>query len=149
MYDWIEIISGNVTFSPGVYIICGTNPLSGVGLSIIGGTVTANGVLFYITNNTTFDAASVAPDSGDGNTAPPSGNLIQIPSVVITGIAPGSSFSPLASGGSPFNGMLIYQRRQDSRPIVVYANLPGSVPLGGPFTPSGARSSSVAAARRI
>ncbi len=58
VYDWIEIISGNVTFAPGIYIITGANPLTGVGLSILGGTVTANGVLFYITNSTSFDPSS-------------------------------------------------------------------------------------------
>ncbi len=49
---------------------------------------------------------------------------------MITGIASGSSFSPL-SDGSPFDGMLLYQRRQDSSPMIVYANLPGYVPLQG------------------
>jgi hypothetical protein len=118
-----------VTFSPGVYIITGTNSLTGVALSILGGTVTGNGVLFYITDST-FDPSSGAPDSGDGNTAPSSTSLVQIPSVVITGLLPGSSFSPLADG-SAFNNLLIYQRRQDSRPIVVYANLPGNMSMQG------------------
>ena len=130
VYDWIEIVSGSVIFAPGIYIIRGANPITGISLSILAGTVTANGVLFYITNSTTFDPVSGAPDSADGDTRPPTGNITQLPSVVINSALPGGSFSPLAAG-SPFDGMLIYQRRMDSNPIVVYANLPGDVPFQG------------------
>ena len=42
-----------------------------------------------------------------------------MPSVVINTALLGSSFSPLADPSSPFNGLLVYQRRQDLRPIVI------------------------------
>jgi len=120
VYEWIEVISGQVVFEPGVYVIRGVNPLTGIGLNIAGGSVTANGVLFYLTNSPAYDAASGAPDEGDGDTVPGSslagGSL---PSVVINATLAGSNFSPLNDPGSPFDQMLIYQRRMDRRPIVV------------------------------
>jgi hypothetical protein len=122
-----------VTFNPGIYIISGTNPTTGIGLNILGGFVTANGVLFYLTNSTSFNATSGAPDSGDGNARPATPSVLNmLPSALINAALPGSSFSPLQSASSPFNGMLIYQRRQDFRPIVVvYQNLLGSIPFQG------------------
>jgi hypothetical protein len=135
IYDWIEIDSGTVAFSPGIYIIRNVNPISGIGLNILGGTVTANGVLFYITNSTAFDGSSGSPDNADGDVRPPMASITQLPSVIINASLPGGSFTPLQSSGSPFNGMLIYQRRQDSRPIVIAANalesLLGTLPFQG------------------
>jgi hypothetical protein len=133
VYDWIEIVSGNVVFNPGIYIIRNVNPVSGVALNVIAGTVTADGVLFYLTNSTNYDATTGAPDNSDGETRPaaamPAG---MTPSVVINAALPGSSFSPLASLTSPFNGMLVYQRRRDPRPVVVVQqSLLGASPLSG------------------
>lgn len=120
VYEWIEVVSGQVVFKPGVYVIRNVNPATGVALNIAGGTVTANGVLFYLTNSAAFDATSGAPDSGDGETQPaqslPNGAT---PSVQINAALPGSNYSPLSDPSSPFDGMLIYQRRADRRPIVV------------------------------
>ena len=132
VYDWIEVDSGNVVFTPGIYIIRSVNPSSGIGLNIAGGIVTANGVLFYITNSTSFDPATGAPDSGDGDTQPAApGTSALSPSVLINAALPGTSFSPLGAG-SPFSGMMIYQRRQDYRPIVVvYQALLGSAAFQG------------------
>jgi Putative Flp pilus-assembly TadE/G-like len=118
VYDWIEIVSGSVTFNPGVYIIRGVNPITQVALNVVAGTVTANGVMFYITNTTNYSPASGAPDSGDGNAVPPAGAPNLIPSVVIASLL-GSNYSGLNDPSSPFNGMLIYQRRIDRRPIVL------------------------------
>ncbi|HEX4144934.1 MAG TPA: pilus assembly protein TadG-related protein [Pirellulales bacterium] len=133
VYDWIEIDLGNVVFNPGIYIIRSINPATQIALNMLGGTVTANGVLFYITNSTSYDAATGAPDSGDGDTRPADpGMSAMAPSVVINAALPGTSFSPLATGSSPFGGMLIYQRRQDYRPIiVVYQSLLGSAAFQG------------------
>jgi hypothetical protein len=51
---------------------------------------------------------------------------------VINAALPGSRLTPLSSVGSPFNGMLLYQRRQDYRPIVVVCqNLIGSTTISG------------------
>ena len=61
VYDWIEVDSGIAVFNPGVYIIRSTNPQSQVALALIGGSITANGVMFYITNSTAYDPALGAP----------------------------------------------------------------------------------------
>jgi hypothetical protein len=133
VYEWIEIDSGQVVFQPGIYIIRNVNPLTGIALNIVAGTVTANGVMFYVTNSTNYDATLGAPDSSDGSTAPaatPLGGLI--PSVSINAALSGSSFSPLASPGSPFNGMLLFQRREDYNPIVIVQSiLVGSASFSG------------------
>ena len=121
VYDWIEVVAGNVKFQPGVYIIRGKNPVTGISLNILTGNITADGVMFYITNTATYDGVSGAPDSGDGEAAPSrAATLNLIPSVVINGaVSLGSKFYGLNSPGSPYNGMFIFQRRQDFRPIVI------------------------------
>src|SRR5690606_21970258 len=48
VYDYLQIVSGDVTLRPGVYIIRSVDPLTGIALSILGGTVRAEGVMFYI-----------------------------------------------------------------------------------------------------
>src|SRR6185436_13765683 len=58
IYDWIEIVSGTVIFHPGVYVIRGAKPDTGIGLNIKAGTVTAAGVMFYVTNSAGYDIAS-------------------------------------------------------------------------------------------
>lgn len=73
------------------------------------------------------------PDCFDGETSPGSSNVTNIlPSVVINMGVLGSSFSGLNDSASPFNGMMIYQRRADRRPIVlVQENLLGAGQLRG------------------
>ena len=133
VYDWIEIDSGTVVFNPGIYIIRSVNPLTGVALNIVAGTVTANGVMFYVTNSTSYDPTTGLPDSGDGETQPAApGALDSVPSVIINAALTGSTFSGLASPSSPFNGMIIYQRRADYGPVaVVQASLLGTSSFSG------------------
>jgi hypothetical protein len=89
-------------------------------------------VLFYITNSPAYDPLIGAPDNADGEGRPTSSGVGGQASVVINAALPGSSFSPLQDPSSPFNGMLIYQRRKDYRPIVVSAqNLLGSPAIRG------------------
>ncbi len=130
VYDWIEIVSGTIVFQPGVYVIRGVNPDTQIALDINGGQVTAEGVMFYITNTTTYDVANGMPDAGDGETEPaaPGEGTIQ-PSVVIADLLAGSSFSPLNDSSSPFDGMVLFQRRQDRRPMVIAQ--PSAIPGGG------------------
>jgi len=119
VYDWIQVVSGSAVFNPGVYIIRSVNPQTNLSLQVVAGTVTANGVMFYITTTTTYTPLSGAPDSSDGNTVPPAPGAMQlIPSVVIASLA-GSSYRALNDPASPFNNLLIYQRRVDRRPIVL------------------------------
>ncbi|QDU92936.1 pilus assembly protein TadG-related protein [Lignipirellula cremea] len=120
VYEWIDIVLGKVVFEPGVYIIRGKHPVTGVSLGILGGQVTAEGVMFYITDSAGYDAAGGSPDGNDGETEPAEPVLTTIPpSVIVTGELLGSRFTPLNSPDSPFDGMLLYQRRQDRRPIVM------------------------------
>jgi hypothetical protein len=120
VYDWIQVLSGRALFNPGVYIIRGKNPVTQLALFIAAGTVTADGVMFYVTDSVAYDPAVGAPDSGDGETAPPPpGMSTLIPSAVINAALVGSSLTPLSNGGSAFNGMLLFQRRMDRRPILI------------------------------
>jgi Flp pilus assembly protein TadG len=133
VYDWIEVLSGSVIFQPGVYIIRSVRPGTNAALAISGGLVQANGVLFYITNSTTYDPTTGFPDTNDDATVPSPPNTNNLtPSVIINGVLPGSSFTPLQATGSPLDGMLIYQRRVDYRPIVVvYQGLLGTQTFDG------------------
>src|SRR5262249_37994809 len=106
VYDWIEIDSGLVTFSPGVYIIRNVNPLTQISLALLGGQVTATGTTFYITNNTSYSPDTGSPDNSDGSTQPPvPSDMTLVPSVVLNIGLPGSTFSPISSSASPFNGI--------------------------------------------
>jgi Flp pilus assembly protein TadG len=120
VYDYIQVVSGRVTFQKGIYIIRGKNPLTNIPLQIIGGEVKAEGVMFYITNSATYSASSGLPDSGDSDETPPGPTLGTIlPSAVINAGLLGSKYTPLNSPGSPFHGMLIFQRRNDRRILVI------------------------------
>jgi Flp pilus assembly protein TadG len=122
VYDWIEVVSGIAVFKPGVYIIRSANPVTQISLLTVAGTITANGVMFYITNSTAYDPLVGAPDSGDGETTPAAPAFMdQIPSVAINAALLGSSLTPLNDPSSPFDGMLLFQRRADRRPIL-FAN---------------------------
>jgi len=120
VYDWIEIVSGRVVMNPGIYIIRSVNPITQISLNVLAGQVTADGVMFYLTNSAGYSPGSGAPDDGDGETAPPAPGLgTLLPSAVINVGLLGSRFSPLDDPGSPFDGMTIYQRRQDRRMVVI------------------------------
>lgn len=133
VYEWIEVVSGNVVFHPGVYIIRGVNPLTQIALNVIAAKVTAQGVMFYVTNTPAYSPSSGAPDAADAATmAPPPQVPTLVPSVVINVGLLGSNYSGLNDSASPFSGMLIYQRRQDRRPIVlVQEDLIGSGIIAG------------------
>jgi Flp pilus assembly protein TadG len=135
VYDWIQVIAGRVIFEPGVYIIRGVNPVTQLALNIVIGNVQANGVMFYITNTSTYSPSSGLPDASDGETPPAGpGVLTLVPSALIDVGLFNSQFSGLNDPSSPFDGLLIYQRRQDRRPIVIVqqgllgnANVSGNV----------------------
>ena len=133
IYDFIHVASGIANFQPGVYVIRSVDPSTGVALNLAGGTVNARGVLFYITNSPGFDGTTGSPDANDGETEPPASSSATLtPSVVVQAALLGSGISGLNSAGSPFNGLLIYQRRQDRRPIVIaHQNLLAGGDLSG------------------
>src|SRR5262249_15160082 len=123
VYDSITVISplGGATFAPGVYIIRNKSPMTNMSLCILG-PVQAQGVMFYITDSATFDAASGQPDASDDSSSAPANSATTLtPSVYISSLISGAQISGLNDPASPFNGMLIYQRRLDRRPIIIEA----------------------------
>jgi len=120
VYDSIQIVGGRVTFEPGIYIIKGANPLTGISLLLAECIVNANDVMFYITDSSGYSVHSGLPDGGDEDNAPPSYVGINLgPSVVMTNLVGASSLSPLDDPSSPYDGMLLFQRRWDRRPIIL------------------------------
>lgn len=132
IYNQITINNGNVTFSPGIYVL---KPKGGGGnvLSISGGTVLGNGIMFYNTGSS-YDPAIGSPDNGDNNppASPPaldarptvSGNEkfggISISNTTMT-LRPidTTKYSYPDSRISAFNQMLIYQRRFNQQTISI------------------------------
>ena len=119
VYDWIQVTSGTVTFSPGVYIIRSVNPLTQIALQYHRGPGDRqwSDVLYHQHDRVFRDVRRA--DSSDAGTSAPAPTLTTlVPSVVIASLL-GSQYSPIATGSSPFSGVLIYQRRTDRRPIVL------------------------------
>src|SRR5690606_15384304 len=86
------------------------------------GPIEAEGVMFYITSSPNFNVATGAPDTTLSATAvPPHSVGTLIPSVLIAPLLPGGNITGLQDVESPFHGMLLYQQRQDRRPIVIEA----------------------------
>ena len=134
VYDYIEVVSGKVLFQPGVYIIRGKNPLTLLPLKILAGEVTADGVMFYITDTNTYTPASGTPDCFDGETTAPTSGVVgtMVPAAVVNIGLLGSKFTGLNDPSSPYNGMLFFQRRFDRRPLVfVQENLLGTGSIRG------------------
>lgn len=131
VYDWIQVIAGQVVFEQGVYIIRDAHPITGISLNFAAGKVTAEGVMFYVTDSPGFNAETGSPDVNDSIDTPPAPTVgAVIPSVVIAGTLINSKITPLNDPGSPFHGMSIFQRRNDRRPLVIaHQNLI----LGGEF----------------
>jgi hypothetical protein len=90
-------------------------------LSIIGGQIKADGVLFYITNTANYDASTGSPEVGESSNAPPNPLLSSKPSAFIAPLLPGSHIAGLKDPNSPFDGLLVYQHRTDRRPILIGA----------------------------
>ncbi len=134
VYDSITVLSplGGAKFLPGTYVIRSKSPITQMSLCIVG-PVEAEGVLFYITDSAGFDASTGQPDVGEDSSAAQSNPVTSlVPSTLILSLLPSARISGLNDAGSPFNGMLIYQRRLDRRPIVVEAQqLVGSGDISG------------------
>lgn len=132
IYEWIEIVSGRVRFDPGVYIIRSVNPVTQIALNILAGEVQADGVMFYITDSAGYSAASGVPDSSDGEAVPGNPAILDLlPSAVINLVLPGSRMSGINDPDSPFDGMLIFQRRRDRRPVAIVSGLLGTPRVDG------------------
>ena len=121
IYKSIEVTGtgpGSVTFQPGIYVLAGGNQ-AGRALHVqTGGTVSGAGVMFYNTGST-YDPATGGPDAADGDSlgtdpAATFGTVTVSPSAL--------SITPNETAGNPFAGMLIYQRRWNTRPLELYHN---------------------------
>lgn len=137
VYEWISVLAGRVEFEPGVYIIRNKDPLTQISLTILAGEVQANGVMFYITDNSGYSPSSGFPDASDAETRPDAGGLLTsvvdlVPSAVVNIGLLGSSIKPIQDSASPFDGFSFYQRRHDRRPMVfVQEDLIGNGTLEG------------------
>lgn len=114
VYDWIRAIDSNVVFNHGVFIIRNVNPSTNIGLELRGSQVNVDRVMFYITNNTSFSANNGTPDITDTVDTAPSTPWTTSPSVDIQ-ITGDSRLKGLDHPGTPYHGMLIFQRRWDRR----------------------------------
>ncbi|MCI0456603.1 MAG: pilus assembly protein TadG-related protein [Gemmataceae bacterium] len=109
---------GTVTFKPGIYVV-GVLNNSDTALTIsTGATVTGNGVMFYNTGSN-FDVASGSPDSNDG-TALGTDSTASFGSVTFSG--PNMTLTGILDASSPFSGMLLYQRRWNTKSINIQGN---------------------------
>jgi hypothetical protein len=133
IYDSISITGGNVQLYPGIYVLAAQKNNQAT-LSITGGNVTANGVMFYNTGSN-YNPATGAPDINDKNSAPPITDGALLGSISMNGVVPMSPIDTNVSsynyGGyqagapvpsSEFNGMLFYQRRNSTQTITVSGN---------------------------
>jgi hypothetical protein len=123
VYNSITVLSplGGARFAPGIYIIRGTSPVTNMSLCIVG-PVEATGVMFYITDSGSFAAGTGLPDANDdADTAPTNTLANTLPSALVLPLLSSARITGLNDASSPFDGMLIYQRRVDRRPIVLEA----------------------------
>jgi hypothetical protein len=123
VYDSLTVLSlGQVEFEPGVYIIRGRSPITQMSLAVLGGWIEADGVMFYVTDNAGFSASTGAPDAAESSENPPTNGLSSaLPSVLLAPLLPGSDINGLDDPTSPFHRLVLYQRRNDRRPIVIAA----------------------------
>ncbi|QEG39613.1 pilus assembly protein TadG-related protein [Roseimaritima ulvae] len=134
VYNSITVLApaGGVQFEPGVYIIRGKNPATGISLCLLG-PIQVEGVMFYITDSSDYDADSGAPDAASpADSPPPHVTADLLPSVVIAPLLPGGRYTGIDQVGSPFHEMLLFQQRSDRRPIIFEGqHLVGNSDLSG------------------
>jgi hypothetical protein len=132
VYGSISITGGNVKLYPGIYVLS-PQSASSTTLSITGGTVTANGVMFYNTGSN-YNPNTGAPDVNDVGSSPPAtgaqfGGVSISSSITMSPIDTGNiayNYGGYQSGApvpiADFNGMLFYQRRNSTTGLTVSGN---------------------------
>lgn len=133
VYSSISITGGTTTFSPGIYILTGGNINT---LKINGGNINGTGVMFYNTGSD-FNVNTGLPDSADFATAPPASGNASFGGIAITTTVNLTAYNNPAS---PFNGMLIYQRRRNTAELKISGNA-GAGLLAGTIYSKWARNS--------
>ena len=123
VYDWIDVDADSAYFRPGVYIIRAVDSNTGLALRILGDWVRAEGVMFYITDSSSYSATSGSPD---GTLQPAAWESVttQTPGVWIE-IGLGSRFMGISDSASPFYRVLVFQARHDRRPMYITKLLGG------------------------
>lgn len=132
IYRHITINGGNVVFAPGIYVLQ-NNSGGGNIMSITGGTVTGNGVMFYNTGSS-WDPVTGGDDQTDltsSSQTPPVGQRTRFGGITFNG--PNVNLTPINVGSnspmSVFHDMVIYQRRVNTESININngASFPGGI----------------------
>ena len=109
VYESIEVTGGTAIFEGGIYILIAGKQTA---LKITGGNLQMlGGVMIYNTGDD-FDVVSGLPDKDDGNGSNPTGS--KFGGITINAAM---NLSPLSDAASPFDGLLIYQRRANTQTI--------------------------------
>ena len=125
--------NANVTLSPGVYtsistsanVVVHLNPgiytITGGGITMTGNsTLIGSGVLIYNTGSD-YNVNTGLPDSGDGTSVPPASGNATFGALSITGNAE-LNVTPYSNSSSPFDGMVVYQRRLNPQAMKLAGN---------------------------
>ncbi len=144
IYDSISITGGEVVLVPGIYVLAPKKNVTN-SLKIIGGTVTAVGVMFYNTANS-YSPDTGTPDVNDGESPPPKNILdltdgsaywgafqmnasMEFTPIDLTATPPlypdprHSARSAYARAPDPvYDGMLFFQRRRNNQPFYIEGN---------------------------
>jgi len=116
VYTSIDVSSNvNVTLNPGIYIIAGG------GVTMTGNaTLSGNDVMLYNTGSD-YNVNTGLPDSGDGTSVPPASGNPTFGAISVTGNA-ALNLTHYSNSSSPFDGMVIYQRRLNTQPMKLAGN---------------------------
>jgi len=125
VYTSIKVTGGNVRFEPGIYVLKPERNTRST-LTITGGNVTAEGIMFYNTGDN-YDPYTGWPDTTDGDNPPPAPDGAHFGDVVINAAM---QFSPIDTDAyvydppiaEAFNGMLFYSRRRNTGTIQIEGN---------------------------
>jgi hypothetical protein len=117
IYSSIQVTGGRVRFVPGIYVLA-SRPGSEYSLEITGGDVLAQGVMFYNTGHD-YDPITGQPDANVGPGQTTTLGRVRLDATI--------DFSPLDTRLHPypdvpaaisaFNGMLVFQRRDNNAAI--------------------------------
>jgi hypothetical protein len=124
IYSSLGFNGGTVTLNSGIYVLNAAN-LNGSqpqSFSVSNGatlTSAPGGVMIYNTGSN-YDPSTGTPDMNDGNTLGTDPQNPQTGQIAINGGA--VNLSPITTSGSPFVGMLFYQRRWNTQSFGVGGN---------------------------
>ncbi len=141
IYESISITGGTVYFIPGIYVLKATKANQDI-LKLTGGTVYANGLMFYNTG-ANYNSNTGAPDMYDLGTTPPTSASTLFGSTAINTSFTTTplntqiyNYAAMYTGAKAvskeFDGMMFYQRRQNTQVLKITGNT-SSTSLTGTF----------------